>query len=172
MSKLTNLDKFMILVAVLFFAHLAIEHFDLFSGSKKSENTESSESMLDSINGESVSPQYRSHVQLSKFSATLGEVSTIRMLMQEYYMNKGVYPTSLSDLRMDTNNLDTGKYIESIKMKGEGTLHVNLRSEHFGGGRFFIMEPVNYMGGNSTRWECKTNVVIKHFAFKDMCKSL
>jgi len=172
MNNLTNLDKLMIAAAILFFGYIGIDSLGFFSGDKGSKSASKPvASEADMINGQKVAPQHRSYVALSKFSTAYAEVSTIRMMMQEHYMDKGEYPRSLSDMRLD-NNMDTGKYIQSIKIQSEGKFRVNLREEHFGAGSFYTMEPVDYMGGTSTRWECKTNVVINHPSFSNMCESL
>ncbi|MET0067763.1 MAG: pilin [Candidatus Thiodiazotropha sp.] len=88
-------------------------------------------------------------------SNVLGQLSPIKIAVQQYYMINGNWPESPAAMGFNENNL-TSSDITGILMADEGAIVVGL-SERFGNEKKLVLAPRLIMDGTSLEWQCQGN---------------
>ncbi len=111
--------------------------------------------------GESVSvaPNVRPYVQASKVASILSSITPVRMMVMEFQMQEGVYPSSLDDIGLDREEM-RGQYIDDLTLDPDGTIFVRA-DESLGSNVYLVLSPRETMGGLNTEWHCVVNVRLK-----------
>jgi hypothetical protein len=105
----------------------------------------------------STTADYSGYMRAAQLANVYSMLQPLKIRMTEYYMMNGEWPVSLSDIRLDPEEMTDGQYLEKVRLGNNGQILAYL-SDTFGKGKRMSLSPQSIMGGMQTRWNCTTNV--------------
>ncbi|MCK5902059.1 MAG: hypothetical protein KAG28_02830 [Cocleimonas sp.] len=92
-----------------------------------------------------------------KLSHVLVMITPIKLMLTEYYMDQGVFPSSLKSIGLDRNEMKTGQGIDDLMIIEGGGILVKLNAS-IGDRLILILSPKITLGGMNFEWQCETNI--------------
>lgn len=90
-----------------------------------------------------------------KIATAISALTPIRIMTMDYHSVNGDWPTQLSDIGLDKDNMKSST-VDSVKMGGNGDFAAEL-NESFGDNKLIVFRPESVMGGTSIEWKCFAN---------------
>lgn len=104
---------------------------------------------------EGASPNFSHFRKKTNLVNVLVAITPIKVMLMEFYADKGDYPETLEQIGLDRNEMKTGKGINDLILE-KGSIIVKL-DESVGDNIILVLSPEVTMGGMRTEWQCKTN---------------
>ena len=105
----------------------------------------------------STTADYSGYMRAAQLANVYSMLQPLKIRMTEYYMMNGEWPASLTDIRLEPEEMTDGQYLEKVRLGENGQILAYL-SDTFGKGKRLSLSPQSIMGGMQTRWVCRTNV--------------
>ncbi len=86
----------------------------------------------------------------------LTSIAPLKVMLAEYYVDRGEYPKTLNEIGLSRNKIKSGKGINDLILAEKGSIVVKV--DGLAGDNLMIMLfPKMTMGGMGFEWGCKTN---------------
>lgn len=97
-------------------------------------------------------------VKKSRAAQALALVNPVRINIVQYYAETGKWPSSFSDIDLNSSDLRQKDLIDSAELRLGGVLHLRLAKSTFGENEVIQLIPKPIMNGQSMNWECRTSL--------------
>ena len=102
-------------------------------------------------------PDNRPYVQASIVADILASIAPVRMMMMEYRMSEGVFPSRLEEIGLSRADMRTGRHIDDLILGDDGAIMVKA-VDALAPDAYVVMSPRETMGGLNMEWHCATTV--------------
>jgi hypothetical protein len=123
--------------------------------SKQSTEPEKSASKQEEFTSDQSMNDIQAMPVRSKLSSAISALTPIRLMITDYYSTNGAWPTQLSDLGFDQDNMSSST-VDSVKIGANGEFLAELNST-FGDQKLLVFSPQSVMGGTGVEWKCYAN---------------
>ncbi len=97
----------------------------------------------------------RNYLKRAEFAKILSIISPLKMMVTEYYMREGQWPTDVGDIAVESHHLTEPGLIDAVNIAHEGTISIDIASA-FGENAVIWLTPVDKQ--LRLDWRCMTNV--------------
>ena len=90
----------------------------------------------------------------------LTDLSRVKVLMSQYFLERGEWPYSLSDIGLSKSDYENSQVISTLRLHSDGSVLAELSEERFGHSKYIKLTPSLASGDAFTinRWLCSSNL--------------